>query len=171
MNRYREAVEYYASKGENYVLFNSGDEHASIIFENIFRTAKEEINIHAYDLCNDLTSKDGYLNSLESFLKEDNTKLNILLSTYNYECAKNSKLFILLRRFHDKVNLYHLNGAEIKVKEEVVHFCIADNKMYRYEFDVTNRKARCNFNEPEMSQRLKSLFYMKIKSSTRVELN
>ena len=52
MEEYRRTVEAYASRHENYLFHNEGNEHALIIFENIFRNANDTIRIAANNLCN-----------------------------------------------------------------------------------------------------------------------
>ena len=50
MEEYRKTVELYAARHENYLFHNKGNEHALIIFENIFRNAKRKIRIVANNL-------------------------------------------------------------------------------------------------------------------------
>lgn len=52
MEEYRRTVESYAAQHENYLFHNEGNEHALIIFENIFKNANKTIRIAANNLCN-----------------------------------------------------------------------------------------------------------------------
>ena len=40
MEEYRRTVEAYAARHENYLFHNEGNEHALIIFENIFKNGR-----------------------------------------------------------------------------------------------------------------------------------
>ena len=80
MKEYREAVESYADRKENYLFHNQGSEHAKIIFENMFRTAENHIRIAAESLWNDsVVNTPEYLAALSLFLDRPNSKLDILL--------------------------------------------------------------------------------------------
>ena len=47
---YKEAVEYFANNKVDNVLSNSGNEHAIVIFDNIFKTAERNICLYAQDI-------------------------------------------------------------------------------------------------------------------------
>lgn len=81
MEEYRRIVEAYAARHENYLFHNEGNEHALIIFENIFKNANDTIRIAANNLCNsEVVDRKEYVEPLIKFLDNGGT-LKILLNT------------------------------------------------------------------------------------------
>ncbi len=146
---YSESVSFSADNRLNNVLYNKGNEHAIIIFSNMFRTAKQEILLYAKNIFsnkNEVTSSISYINSLVNFLERKNTQMKILLSEYDPENDYN-----LLResiiKYKDKIIIRINAGQFIKRNSESIHLCIGDNRMYRLEYNIEERKAICNFND------------------------
>lgn len=167
MQKYREAVADIAARGADNLLHNEGNEHAVIIFENLFKNARDCVRIAARDLCNDeVTNQMSYRNSLEDFLERDNAKLKVFLRHYNSEYIEShekNNLFDLIK----KTRAYREGRVEIRemlpgnaftIKGAEVHFATADSHAYRLENDVVARKALCNFGDKEMTQRLEKGF-------------
>lgn len=167
MEEYRRTVEAYAYHHENYLFHNEGNKHALIIFENIFKNAKNTIRIAANNLCNsEVVDRKEYIEPLIKFL-DNGGALSILLkdapcptneelkntyclfrALYNHEAYKNGIVKIKSgdgKFFHDN------NGHEI-------HFCTADGHMYRIENDIVERKAICNFGDEVKTKELDNLF-------------
>lgn len=83
---YREAVEYFANNKVDNVLSNSGNEHAIVIFDNIFKTAERNICLYAQDIFsnqNVVTVSPSYIESLRKFLSKEGTNLRIVLKDYD----------------------------------------------------------------------------------------
>ena len=160
LNTYREAVEFYAYSRVNEVLSNAGNDHAIIIFSNIFKTAEKKVLLLAKNLNNEVTKSSEYRGALRCFLEKKKTKLDVILTNYQLEDST-SPVFDLFREFGDKVAIKNSNGKGFKMKssDQDVHFCIGDNRMYRLEYNTTDREARCNFNDPDFSGKLSGLFY------------
>ena len=79
---YKEAVEYFANNKVDNVLSNSGNEHAIVIFDNIFKTAERNICLYAQDIFsnqNVVTVSPSYIESLRKFLSKERTNLRIVL--------------------------------------------------------------------------------------------
>ena len=163
MKDYSEAVEFYASKRIDNVFFNSGNPHALVVFENIFKYATDNIIIVAKNLNNSVTNDSRYIDAIKSFLLKKNTRLEILVS----EDARNeSLLFVELKKYSDKITIKNSNGKFFKNgKGEEIHFCIADNSIYRLETNIKDRKASCNFNDVDYCLKLKTLFNNAFNSS------
>lgn len=167
MEEYRKTVELYAARHENYLFHNKGNEHALIIFENIFRNAKRKIRIVANNLCNkEVVDREEYIKPLIAFLdkggvlhillknipEKDNEELkstkSLFRALYNHEAYVNNHVIIKSadgRCFHDK-------------SRNEIHFCTADGLMYRLENNINERKAICNFGDEEKTVELDSLF-------------
>ena len=79
---YKEAVEYFANNKIDNVLSNSGNEHAIVIFDNIFKTAERNICLYAQDIFsnqNVVTVSPSYIESLRNFLSKEMTNMRLSL--------------------------------------------------------------------------------------------
>lgn len=171
LEEYAKVVEQLAYNKENNIINNEGNEHALIIFENIFKHSLKKIRIAAGSLCendNKLSCNYKYINSLELFLKRDNAVLEILLlnQDINDSQIQNNFFYKKLASFkssNNKIIVKHTNdhffvkgnGSDTPID---VHFCVGDDHMYRFEEDIAKRKAMCNFNDPKISKKLSDVF-------------
>ena len=168
MKEYREAVESYANRKENYLFHNQGSEHAKIIFENMFRTAEEHIRIAAESLWNDsVVNTPEYIAALSSFLDKPASRLDILLIhtpdrndvIEKEDCNLYSALFLHPAFSEGRIRIKSGEGKAFRGAENnIVHFSTADGRMYRLEENVVLRTATANFNDEKMSKRLEELF-------------
>ena len=158
--KYNEAVEFNAKRKNNFMFNNEGNEMALIVFRSIFRNAADVIKIVAKNLNNIVTNHGEYVSALESFLMRPNSKLELLLSEYDGNQLYGSSLFNMLKRYKDKISIRVIeNGKTFKdSKGRIVHFCIADARMYRLEYNTEKRMAECNFNDVEECKKLNKLF-------------
>lgn len=164
MSKYSEAVSDLAKNKRKNLLHNEGNAHALIIFTNIFRTAEEYIRIVAKDLLNtEVANKYDYIESLKSFLSRSNTKLEILLSEFDMASARNTPLFSMIANSDaykaERVVIKNMNGKAFRDQNgNEIHFCVADDRIFRIETDIKARKALCNFNDPEQAKELNEKF-------------
>lgn len=172
-SNYEDAVEYFAVKKENEVLSNSGPDHAVIIFKNIFRTAENEISLYANDIFspkNPITTDFVYMDAMESFLDKKDARLRIILRNYNEETS-NNPLRDLIRKYPSEKVIFRVNrDNDVCIEDQKVHFCLADGRMYRMEYATEERKARCNFNDPDSVRRYQIVFNQLFKSSEKANL-
>lgn len=175
MNEYKNAVTNIAAKGENNLLHNAGNDHALIIFENIFKNAKKEILISAHDLTNpEVSNKEEYISSLLSFLDHNvDSKLYILVSDFQ-ESYKNFDLYKKLANSiaykENRVKIKNSNGFQFTSGGSTVHFCVADERMYRLETDIQKRTAICNFGDEETANKLANAFWNGFNAKTSDEV-
>lgn len=165
--RYSKAVEDYASRGENYLFHNEGNEHALIILKNIFVNSKRHIRIAANRLYNDeVVNTPDYIESMKTFLDSENARLSIIITQKpTVEEVKNcGDTFYKMLYKH---RAYGQNRIEIKEGKgrafygqdgQQINFCTGDEKMYRYENDIIARKAIANFGDSEKTQSLIAVF-------------
>ena len=171
MDAYRKEVERYAAQAENYLLHNKGPKHAKIIFENIFRNASHKIRIAANNLWNtEVVNTPEYIDALLNFLNHSESSLDILLTnmpTPDSIIAESGKQNIFKSLFNHRAysegRIIIKSGEGKSFKATVgelkeVHFCTADSRMYRYENDIKERLAICNFNDPKTTKHLEELF-------------
>lgn len=169
---YEKAVKYFADNKIDNVLSNSGNEHAVVIFDNMFRTAEREICLYARDIFseqNEVTISPSYMKSLRKFLNKEGTRLRIVLKNYDENTSRNS-LRDMVKQYPSKVELRKNERGEVKIGNTSVHFCIADGRMYRVEYDTDNRQAKCNFNDENAVNRYQTVFNQLFEASNRVGL-
>ena len=155
LEQYRNAVKDYAARGVNYLFHNEGDEHALIIFTNIFINAKKTIRIAANKLCNkEVVNQKEYVDSLSAFLDKKGAQLYILLTNRptkeeaNVEGCLYKMLYNHPAYKEGRIIIKEGNGKSFRDQERnVVHFCMGDETMYRIENDVVGRKAVANFGD------------------------
>lgn len=154
--KYGNAVAHYAAAHTNYLFHNEGNEHALIIFSNIFRIA-------ARNLCNtELVDKYEYISAVRCFLDIPDTKLRLILSSMD-ESQMNASLFFFnlfkLEAYEEgRIDIRYGNGKNFHKGEKTIHFCTADSSMYRIEDDMDNHRAMCNFGDPDTTVKLEKIF-------------
>ena len=65
---YAEFIHELADSNSDVIYRNAGPGHASVVFSNIFRTAKFNIRIYSKGLGHKVTNNTDYLSELEAFL-------------------------------------------------------------------------------------------------------
>lgn len=166
LESYARAVEYNADNKINTVFYNKDDKHAIIVFNAIFRHAKHSVYIAAGNLNNNVTRDEKYLDGIKKFLSLDNVKLHILVSEIKKE---GNILFEVLKNYPDKVCIKCSDGRMFTNKNnDIIHFCVADECMYRIENDTKERCASCNFYDIDISKKLSNSFMQAYNQCTNV---
>lgn len=175
IREYEEAISQLAERREPHLFYNEGNEHALVVFKTIFRNAKRNIYIVAKDLINkQVSNAPEYIDSLGGFLERNDVELNIMLTSCDPKAMKEAPLF---KKIHESkafrngnVHIFTLNGKKFKDGDNVVHFCFADEQMYRIETDIENRKASVNFNDPSVVNGLFKNFHDGVSLDTTKEI-
>lgn len=176
---YKNTIELYAQNRRNYPFNNKGAEHARIVLPLIFKYANDKIYLLANNLWNsEVVNTNDYISSIQSFLDKGKTQLKIIVSSFPYELIEKDRDSLYKMLFHHKaykdgrVNIKNANGQNLTFKDNeielckitdengknIINFCTADNRMYRIETDILNRKAECNFNDEKTVRRLDRAF-------------
>lgn len=183
LKSYREAVAFLAKNKVDNLLHNAGNEHALIIFENIFKNAVQEICIVAKDLNNEeVVLKPSYLSALSEFLSKNGVKLKVLVSEFDSDTISSEDDSFFRRVFDSKaykegrVEIKNGNGMGFRNNaygDSVLHFCVADGTMFRLETDIKQRKAICNFGDQVFTSELRKAFNLGFDNerSTIIDLN
>jgi tyrosyl-tRNA synthetase len=168
INEYRDAVAKLAENDINAVFPNDGNAHALVVFEQMFKTASNSISIAAASLCGEFTNNKRYIDSVKSFLEKAGSQLRLLIN--NPEEIPNSDFFKSIKDF-DNVSLRSTEDTLSTAQHSPVHLCIGDNKMYRIEYDIQNRKAYCNFNDKGRAEGLLRVFDTLFEKSDPISLS
>lgn len=166
LDEYRKAVEWYARKKEDNMLHNKGNDHALIIFENLFKYSEEHVRIFAKDLANEeVVNRKEYIDAVKTFIEKPRTKLDILITSFNDEVRKIDRdfnLFYVLRKSkaykEGRIKIKTTKGMVFRIQGQPIHFCTSDGHAYRMERDIENRVAHCNFGDKTTTKSLEITF-------------
>lgn len=166
MKDYNKAVSYLAANLVNSEFPNKGPQHAAIVLTNLLRSAKQEFRIFSGTFNGDVTRDRHFMKELDNFLLSgkkfylfleeipgDDEMSPALRKIIDY--SKNPALNILYKKatpdFMDELKTRFISG-------NAYHFAIADDRGFRVETDKEEYKAICNFNDEDISSKLKNAF-------------
>ena len=151
--RYKEAVEQMAIKGSEKTFNNSGPIHASIVMTSIYRNAKDNIKLYTKDLQGEIGRFLDYMTSMNDYINSNKSFQILINERPHFE----SDLFDTILNASKTIKGVELRFASPTFVKEVdsyanknSHFCIADDKMFRLEYDNYNHQALCGFNSPKV---------------------
>jgi len=165
-NLYSEYVSSLANDRANVPFLNSGNEDSSLFMKYFFLTAEKEIWMFVRDL-NGAVSNNDYRKALEKYLQREHTKLHVL---FEKQPSVTSLAVALLfkQEYKYKVTIKYLPtlvGLETEFEDSSVfktrsihHIAVADERMYRLEFDTNRYIAKANYGDKETAQKLKTVF-------------
>lgn len=156
--QYKHSVSLLADSKSPLTFNNSGPSHASIVISTIFKHTKSRIRIYAKNL-------DGTISNIGDYQEELNQMLQrrVSIQVIVDEIPKpHSNAFKIL----------HANNASVEIKfssDELkknlafhynpdTHFIVADDLMFRLEYDNYRHQALCGFNDTKRSQQLIDIF-------------
>ena len=183
MKQYRSAVENYAKNGVDYLFHNKGDKHALIILSNLLQNAQHKIRIAANRLFNDeVVNTSEYIESLKQFLDRKDTTLSILVSQRptpeDFKTVSREKTLYWMLFNHPayrqgRIQIKDGGGKSFRDKDgQNVNFCTGDDRMFRLEDNIEQRKAIANFKDESFTKVLNGVFdlvYPKIQESVDLQ--
>jgi len=164
---YKEDLITAASAQSDVMFSNSSVEHAALVLSTIFNEAKKEVNIYGGMLRTQLSSLSVYADSLRECI-ERNVTVNVLLSGDAETFSPMARWLVNLNR--ENVHVYHNPTANRFISNSLIeeesggnncpnyHFTIADGRMYRLEYNISEFKANASFNFPPMVEKLEAAF-------------
>lgn len=164
---YKEYIESLAAGSEPVEFYNSGPEHAAIVLSTIFKTAKQYVKVYCANMLSEAVSNsEDYRNALDEFLsrftavENQRPRLQIIFSNPIEDAFRGAPIYKILCKHRNKVEIRRMQEGVggIKYKGIPAHFTCADNRMYRLETDIVNKKAFGNFNDPEGAMVIKTVF-------------
>lgn len=166
LDEYRIAVEWHAKKKENNMLHNKGNDHALVIFENLFKYSEEHVRIFAKDLANlEVVNTKDYVDAVKGFIDRPGSKLDILITNFNEsvrEIDRDVNLFYILQNSkayeEGRIRVKSTNGMTFRAQGKPIHFCTSDGHAYRMERDIELRIAHGNFGDSETTKSLEAAF-------------
>lgn len=166
LKEYKEAVEWHAKNSENNMLHNEGNDHALIIFENLYKYSKEYIRLFAKDLANkEVVNTQRYVDAVRAFINRPNIKFDILLTGFNdavKDIDKGINFFYMISQSNaykeGRIRIRDTKGMSFRIQGNPIHFCTADGHAYRVERNIEKRIAHGNFGDKETTHSLESKF-------------
>jgi hypothetical protein len=170
LGAFRVSVDAASKFNDHIPIDNNNEEHAEYALAKIFQYAKGKLYIFADSLNknnnglrSELYLKNFYQflerskeNSVSVILRNDNTNSETLTFLKAIKFSGNFK------EYENRVDLRLLNdGVEVEHTKEgkEFHFTTSPNSgSYRLEYDIKNKKAILDFNNPEYSSKLVKLF-------------
>ncbi len=133
LEEYREFVRSRAMKRNGQVIYNESIEHASIVVENLFKSAEEKIVVLSGSLNPRVYGRDEVVKEAELFLASSTeNKLQIILEQDSKKLRDVHPFFITCSRFRN----LEVRVATPKVQDQYTfHFVAVDEDSYRFESD------------------------------------
>jgi hypothetical protein len=151
---YRESILELARKRSRQRIPNGQPAHASALFEAMLLTAQNNVCIFSNRLVPEVFDQAEVLAAAIRFVIDGNRSLKILVQ--DDSDIANRGLAGLTNLAPDRVTIRKAVGSY--ATSDAKHFCVMDERAFRFEFDHDQCSAIANFNEPEVAKRLQSAF-------------
>lgn len=156
LQEYEAWLQNLADKKQNAAVFNEGKEHAAILLKTIFEHAENYVYIYCSCLRDELTGIEDYYKALEGYIRKGK-EIKVLLN--NPDVDLNRPIFSVIGRENIKVLTEdQKKSMEKALNKQNVHFTLADDCIYRMEYDVEHFKALASFNDKSVGLVLKKAF-------------
>jgi hypothetical protein len=155
---YRRLIRDLARMRLNARVSNGFPEHAAILFEAMFRHAKDEVRIFTGSLSTNVYGQKPLVRAAERFLQRPGTSLKVLFEEpADCDALQEHPLLVALNdeaagalELRQAVGSYAVKGAK--------HFAVMDDCGFRFEHDHDATQAIANFNEPDVARKLLGAF-------------
>ena len=166
MREYRERVRRAAQERGGDPIYNGSVEHASILAEQLFKSAVVSVDLLTGSLDARVYGRPEVLQEAEAFLSKPNRKVRILLEEPECIDVEEHPFFKSFRSRTD---------VEFRVLPKAIseathyHFMVMDSDSYRFEEDKTKPEAVAAFGHSEGGKKLTSVFSLLWESGTPYE--
>jgi len=150
MKNYKKDLENARDNNQARHVYNKGVEHANIFMQVLLDGAKESVKIYTKKFDNQVSSKDGFIKSLQRVLADNKIEVKILME----ETSDNSAIVKLISQYNspDFNNEIKIDINK-KIKDCIIdsfdgnnyHFTVVDKQSYRLEEDTILFKAYGSF--------------------------
>jgi len=155
---YETWLQNLATNKINTPVFNEGREHAAILLKTIFEHASEYVYIYCCCLRDELTGIEDYYKALQNYVQQKK-KIRVLLNGTKAEIDESRPIFQLIGRDNYKIlTKKQKEQMEQKLNRQNIHFTLADDCIYRMEYDIEHFKALASFNDKNVGLVLKNAF-------------
>jgi|GEM_PF-2169553 len=161
---FKKAVKTLAESNNDFVFNHKGRNQGSYVLGTIFKHAEDYVKMFVGDFNGAISDNEYYLDNLERFLNRGG-KIRVLIQDIRTVPPKAYKLIsrykgikkddqekVIIERINEKVML------EWENEKTEMHFAIADDKMFRIEYDINKYKGVASFNSPDVVEKLNKKF-------------
>lgn len=148
---YEKFLKELAVSNKSDIVANKGLEHAALLLKTIFNTAQSNVDIFCGTLRSDLSRTEDYYNSLKDCI-ERGVKVRVIFTGENTQMVP-EMIRTLFDSHRENVETKHIHFDAL-----TTHFTIADDRIFRMEYDIDNFKAYASFNDKEYTSTLAEIF-------------
>jgi hypothetical protein len=159
---YQEIISKKANEDSSDTFPNAGKFHAALVMAEMFKKTQNSIRMLVGNLNGEVSNQEIYQEKLNELLKIKSVKFDIIFLD---EPNKDSKALKLLNDAKAKGHQINFWKASKEIADSIIqkgkfliHFSVFDDKMYRFEKDINNYAAWCNFNDQVIAGKLIKLF-------------
>lgn len=127
---------------------NSGPEHAAVVIEALLKNAQKSISLYSGNFNEKFYLESGVASAFNASIQRLSGKCQILVDD-DSDLTSNKAALALVSTAGSKIEFYKRTP---KSPDRINnHFMVVDNQAYRFETDDVEKKATCNFYEPEIA--------------------
>lgn len=146
-NAYRNYVEVMKNAPQNEHFCNDSTDDAKIVLSQFIDSATSNVRIFARSLNHEIYADKEVVSSIKNALKRG-VFFDVLIQQEKADLLS-STLIKLFEKFKYLVNYQTRKGVGLES-----NVCTVDNKMFRYEYDPDERKAKASWDDADTVRKL-----------------
>lgn len=156
MDEYSQLVRALALKRDGQPLYNASIDHASVVIENLFKSARRKIDILSGDLNPRVYGRNEVVQEAMLFLiSNPEHRIRVLLEK---DLAEARKLHPFFKMFSEFANV-ELRIAPSELQEMYTfHFVVVDKDCYRFESNKNLPAATAAFGDSDGARNLSGIY-------------
>lgn len=161
MNIYRDFVDNLVKNKSNETFDNKGSDHAAIVVSKMLDIAERSIYFYTGSFDAQVTENIDVLSAIERVIKKPSIDIKVLIEEIPLEKNQSKALqkLIQAKKNQSNIEIKEVHNDNFLKENNIGHFLVVDNKAYRYEIDMNEFKAICNFNDNKnIAKNLQLLF-------------
>jgi hypothetical protein len=169
-NAYRQFIERFAESQLNQRIPNGKPAHAAVLFETMFKKAKDDVRIFTGDLSREAYGTPELLQSAKDAVRRG-VRVQILLQHKKDLAWVVAQPLIESTMYNGKLPAnIDVRCATAPYSDSTKHFAVMDHIGYRWEWNHKECKAFANFNEPGVASDLARTFDRAFSAADRLSL-
>ena len=169
--RYYITVEFLSKSKSNIEFTNKDAQHGSVVGAHLLSETQQSLKIFTGSFKGDISNTPIYLDALRDAVNR-NVKIDVVFAEHINKGSECYKLLTAKAAEGKPIKFYQLKESyKEKVKSlniSLCHFLIGDEKMWRYEYDIVQFKATCNFDDKVSAKKMTENFDALIKNSNEI---
>ncbi len=158
LERYREYLKFLAKNNRSDIFTNENTDHAATVLTEMFNNATSSVVMLCHKLSDDIFTEE-YKSAFKNFIGNPNHSVRIMVKS-DKDC--HAGFFgELLEEGNVTIHVMHEDAVgEISknIGFDDCDFAVFDGKMFRLEYDASQRKSLGSFNDTTIAERLTAQF-------------